>query len=440
MWLKNLFRCIFKKSIKVRMLTVVTILVVIVFTGLGFFFYGPIPEVKSELSNKIKVYEDQSVKLHSIQSLLFEYSTIFSAYIKNRTDSEMELLKVKGMEIDAKFKEIEKLTTDSLQRDLIELAFLEWEKANQISHEIVDKTAEDTKNLLKLNEHIDKAIEYLNRSQRLLHQDVSGDVVGILQNRFDDFFKLMLVIWLFVCIYAFYELSVSVIRPLNRIYEGIQKFSKGDLSYTISITDENEFGEVAQALNQMAESMLKDRMALKELIIRDSLTGLYNHQEFYVRLDAEINRSKRHGHQLSLLMMDIDGFKHVNDTYGHLAGDRVLKEVSRVLTGSVRLSDIVSRYGGEEFAVILPEADTSKAREVAERIRKRIEKFKMRVRPGKDIYITVSIGISTFPGGGKSSRELLNNADHALYAAKLQGKNKVVDFEEIGCSRENASA
>lgn len=434
---RSLYRRIFKKSIKVRMFTVVSILVIIVFTGFGFFFYGPIPEVKSELSKKMKVYEDQDEKLHSLQSLLFEYGTIVSAYIENRTDSKMELLRIKRVQIDTKFKEIERLTTNNVQQGVLELAFLEWGKANQISHEIADETAEDTKDLLKLKKHIDRAIEYLNRSHHLLHQDVPGDVVEVLQSRFDDIFKFMFVIWIFVCVYAFYELSVSVIRPLNRIHQGIQKFSSGDLSYTISTVDENEFGEVAQALNQMAGSILKDRIALKELSIRDGLTGLYNHQEFYVRLDAEINHSKRHGHQLSLLMMDIDGFKNVNDTYGHLAGDRVLQEVSRIITGSVRLSDIVSRYGGEEFTMILPEADTSKAREIAERIRKKIEKFKMSVQPGRDIYITVSIGVSTYPRDGKSSRELLNNADHALYAAKLQGKNKVVDFEDIGCSREN---
>lgn len=228
-------------------------------------------------------------------------------------------------------------------------------------------------------------------------------------------------------------------KPLNKLKIGIQKFSSGDLSYVIKIPDENEFGEIANVVNQMEENMLKDRIALKELAIRDGLTGLYNHQEFYFRLESEISYSKRHGHHLSLVMMDIDNFKGINDTYGHLVGDKVLKEVARILLEYVRSSDVVCRYGGEEFTVILPETDTKEALETADRIKRKIEEFRITDEKGKIIYVTVSIGVATYPKDGTTSRLLLNNADHALYAAKLKGKNRVVSFNEIACSRESTS-
>ena len=152
----------------------------------------------------------------------------------------------------------------------------------------------------------------------------------------------------------------------------------------------------------------------------DELTGLYNHRHFHERLDQEIIRNTRFGGTFSLIMMDVDLFKSYNDIYGHLAGDRVLRKVGEYIVNSIRGVDLAFRYGGEEFAVILPGAQTEDALKVAERIRKTIEsKSSLKAMP-----ITVSLGISNWPNDGIIKEEIVNRADEALYLAKQLGRNR----------------
>ncbi|MBP7585671.1 MAG: diguanylate cyclase [Spirochaetes bacterium] len=179
---------------------------------------------------------------------------------------------------------------------------------------------------------------------------------------------------------------------------------------------------------------------LYELAIRDGLTKLYISRFFHQRVSEEITNTVRARRQLSLLMIDLDHFKAVNDTYGHQVGDQVLKETSHIISDQVRLVDIVSRYGGEEFAVILPETDNERAASIAERIRKKMEGTTF----PRGIRKTISIGIATIDGKATSAEigfdsimsrsamhskvesvkmELIRRADEALYAAKAGGRN-----------------
>lgn len=158
----------------------------------------------------------------------------------------------------------------------------------------------------------------------------------------------------------------------------------------------------------------------------DGLTSLYNHRYFQIRLEEELRRAQRNKAKLSLLMLDIDYFKHYNDTNGHPRGDLVLKEIANTLTKSVRVIDVVSRYGGEEFAVILPETDEEIAFIVAERIRKNIEQNNLLDQEGYPV--TVSIGIASYPNSAGRKGELIEKADQALYRAKSNGRNQVCIF------------
>lgn len=160
--------------------------------------------------------------------------------------------------------------------------------------------------------------------------------------------------------------------------------------------------------------------------ITDRRTGLHNHGYFEHMLEAEIKRSLRHKHPVSLLMMDIDDFKQYNDRLGHLAGDEILSELGKLIKKNIREVDLGARYGGEEFAIILPYTDKGGAKIVAERIRQIISSHSFRPElrlPSKKL--TVSIGIASFPSDSNSARELVQKADKALYAAKEQGKNRV---------------
>jgi diguanylate cyclase (GGDEF)-like protein len=162
---------------------------------------------------------------------------------------------------------------------------------------------------------------------------------------------------------------------------------------------------------------------VKQLAYRDGLTGVFNRRLFENKTLEEIERSERHGNPLSVLMVDIDGFKRLNDEFGHLLGDEVLKQVSNIFLKQTRKSDIVCRYGGDEFAILLPQTVVANALIVAEKLRRAIAEWDF---PGVARPVTLSIGIAQFPLHGASRDELVKSADSALYAAKQAGRNRCV--------------
>lgn len=170
---------------------------------------------------------------------------------------------------------------------------------------------------------------------------------------------------------------------------------------------------------------------LKKLSITDPLTGLLNRRYFQERLEEEVARSHRHSRPMSLLMLDVDGFKRFNDTFGHPAGDRALRLVGESLLRMVRHMDIVARLGGDEFVVILPETETALAGQIAERIRQEAASIRppdAGVRPGAVEPITVSIGIASYSDRDTSAEDLLERADQALYRAKAGGRNRIEGY------------
>ncbi len=172
-----------------------------------------------------------------------------------------------------------------------------------------------------------------------------------------------------------------------------------------------------------------DERKLEELATHDGLTGLYNHRTFHALLADEMVRTDRFGRQLSLLMLDIDHFKRVNDTHGHQAGDAILRGLSALLERQARAIDHVCRYGGEEITVILPETDTAAAMNIAERLRAAIERQPFDIGGGKTVGITVSIGVATYPQQVDALEKLVKAADTAMYAAKQGGRNRAARYE-----------
>ena len=163
---------------------------------------------------------------------------------------------------------------------------------------------------------------------------------------------------------------------------------------------------------------------LYQYSIRDGLTGLYNKKNLLETLDNEFQRCKRYDRSLTVMMMDLDHFKKVNDTYGHLVGDRVLVLVAEVLKNYFRTADFISRFGGEEFCVILPETVLASAHLTAERIRMAVSNIKLSDN-GREIAVTISIGLATFDPKMKNFTELVEAADKMLYKAKEGGRNRV---------------
>ena len=159
----------------------------------------------------------------------------------------------------------------------------------------------------------------------------------------------------------------------------------------------------------------------------DRMTGLFSHHFFEKTLDEELERARRYKSTFSLVMFDIDHFKQFNDAFGHLQGDRIIREMARILSKSVRQVDFPARYGGEEFAVILPSVDVKGALVVAERLRKRVEAFGFpSLNGGEPLHVTISVGVTEFePESSYAASEIVREADRALYQSKEEGRNRV---------------
>jgi len=163
----------------------------------------------------------------------------------------------------------------------------------------------------------------------------------------------------------------------------------------------------------------------EDLTIIDELTQAYNYRYFVQKLEEEQRRAQRYSHPLSLVMVDIDWFKKLNDTYGHGPGNTVLRNLSRIIKGCIRDVDIFARYGGEEFVIILPQTPLAEARMIGERIRSQVEVAGFDLGAKEPVHITVSVGITSYPENGRSYDELVTIADKALYQAKDEGRNLV---------------
>lgn len=164
---------------------------------------------------------------------------------------------------------------------------------------------------------------------------------------------------------------------------------------------------------------------IKNMTITDGLTSVYNHKYIIGLVNQEFSRAKRYKHNISIIMFDIDFFKKINDTFGHQTGDVVLREIAAIINRAIRKSDVVGRYGGEEFTIILPETDTNDALLFAERLREKVESYNF-FNPSDPLKITASMGVATFPAHGMDDpKSFIKCADQALYAAKESGRNRV---------------
>ncbi len=196
---------------------------------------------------------------------------------------------------------------------------------------------------------------------------------------------------------------------------------------TILGAEEDQIEKLLIMAEQLALEVKKVSLyeRVQMLAITDGLTNVYVRRHFLERLNEEMARSKRHNLHLSVLMLDLDHFKGCNDTYGHLVGDIVLKEIAKILKEHVRQVDLVGRYGGEEFVIALPDTNKTSAANVAERIRQSAERYRFKAYD-EIITTTVSMGLATYPDDGRDVPALIDRADQALYKAKEEGRNRVV--------------
>ena len=222
-----------------------------------------------------------------------------------------------------------------------------------------------------------------------------------------------------------------LIRPLQKIDRQLSELSIERPEPEYPLTPITEIFSIEEASKRFHASLVENEQArheLEKLAHRDGLTGLINRRYFMLRAEAELLRAHRYERSVTVGMADLDFFKRINDTYGHAAGDVVLKTFAQMLLDSVRQTDLVCRYGGEEFAFVFPESTVEEARMLAERFRQRFSEYDIRLPDGGVVRITLSIGLAD---ASRCPLEVaLRHADDALYEAKHQGRNRVMIASE----------
>ncbi len=231
-------------------------------------------------------------------------------------------------------------------------------------------------------------------------------------------------------------IPVIMVTALNELQDKIRGMNSGaddfickpfnKLELLVRVRSLLRIKSLNDALSEKVIELQRAKEELRQLAITDGLTTLYNYRYFQEQLLQELNRARRHNLQVSLVMIDIDHFKSYNDTHGHPAGDGVLRKIAHLLKSNIRNIDLASRYGGEEFSLVLIETNKSAAGIVAEKIRNLVEsqffEFEESQPTGK---ITISTGVATFPADGEDFDQLVNAADQRLYRAKQAGRNVI---------------
>jgi diguanylate cyclase (GGDEF)-like protein len=263
-------------------------------------------------------------------------------------------------------------------------------------------------------------------SMRLLMQSLSGIAIVTL--------ALILIAW--------FGAERLVLQPIRALLAMSARVRSGDFAARTGMeASREELSELGSALDRMAEQLQRRDARLSEaleklrtLAVTDALTGLYNRRYFWEALKRELIAARRKPSVFSVILVDLDHFKRVNDAYGHDAGDRVLQATANLLRGHIRGSDIAVRYGGEEFALLLPGTGAAVAEERAEQLRRELEALEIACNGGR-IRITLSAGVAESGPSATNEREIMKRVDEALYAAKAAGRNRVVMDARRGGSR-----
>jgi diguanylate cyclase (GGDEF)-like protein len=219
-------------------------------------------------------------------------------------------------------------------------------------------------------------------------------------------------------------IASQIIIPLNSLTSGVLRVAGGDLDVSVNIHRNDELGIVTRMFNQMVYRLKKNQATLVQLATIDSLTELANRKQIMADLATNFEHYRRYSSEFSILMIDIDYFKTVNDSHGHLTGDAVLVQLARILKGTLRIVDSAGRYGGEEFLVILKKTGIDEGLQTAERIRQAVDQHVFTFED-VSLHITISVGLTGVVAEDKNGVSLIGRADKALYEAKAAGRNRI---------------
>ncbi|MDJ0623782.1 MAG: diguanylate cyclase [Desulfocapsaceae bacterium] len=229
---------------------------------------------------------------------------------------------------------------------------------------------------------------------------------------------------------AAFFLTKQIIRPLRNLTEGAQEVADGNLDIRLPVEKNDELGFATSVFNEMVAELSRSQAKLEKMATQDVLTKLPNRKQILRIVHNRFEYYQRYSIAFGVLMIDVDNFKHVNDTYGHIAGDEVLRDIGKIFKETLRSFDSAGRYGGEEFLVVLVDSGDDNAKQVAERIRQAVENHSINYED-QTIKVTVSIGIAMVSPDDTNENSLINRADKALYAAKENGRNQTAYLNTI---------
>nr|WP_306269533.1 GGDEF domain-containing protein [Pararhizobium sp. IMCC3301] len=287
----------------------------------------------------------------------------------------------------------------------------------------------NTKALARVHAVVDPLYETISRYQKLSMQDMQTRLESAQFVGGRAFYAMLSAILIGLGLLIGMGLAVgrSVLRPITKLHEAAHKLVKKDFSHRVKLRNtRDELGQLGRVLNIASATFQRLHRELELRATHDGMTGLFNRASFDEQLPQECEIADRHKRSLALLMVDIDFFKRVNDEHGHQTGDRVLQAIARLLSETTRPGDVVTRYGGEEFAIILPQSGEDSAMAMAERLRSAIENAVINYGTGEDIKVTVSIGCASRQSHTVTAEDLVKAGDAALYRAKEAGRNRVI--------------
>ncbi len=385
--------------------------------------------------------DDPMREMHAIMQLQLRVQMAAmppNDYLIHGETAERENFSRQSAAVERDFDEVLTLMTLwPAQQELLQSARSEWRQARRIAESLLALPAPvgnpaAARAMKRMDGHIDEAAAILGRAHALTQRELdeaTAQARGIDRHALALIVSGVGVLGLIIAIGSGLLLARFVLLPLRALEAGANRLRAGDLSHRVSCGMGTELGQLADAFNAMAEKLERSQAELKELATHDGLTGLYNHRTFHALLEDELARAKRFNRPVSLLMIDIDHFKRVNDTHGHLAGDAILKQLSDLLLRQARAIDRVCRYGGEEITAILPETENAAALNIAERLRATVEREQLDIGDGRIVSVTVSIGLASWPAQAGDAETLVAAADTAMYAAKQAGRNRVCRYE-----------
>ena len=370
------------------------------------------------------------VKSQSLQKEILKIELPFQMYLQRGDSADREAFIRQGITIDLLFEAIlAEETGDMRNEGVMTMTQTEWQEARRLGENVLSAKGILDEN--EINESVDKFARHLGRISSLIdevglnaQETITQHHLTAQENEWKSLGILLLIfcLGLLLAILAALSLGQSVIKPIRRLEKTVNQFGKGETGRRITLQSNDELGGLASAFNVLAERYEHIKGELDYLSVHDNLTGLYDRSKLHEAVTSEMVRAKRYDRSFSLVLIDINHFQEVNKSYGRLVGDSVLCSVANKISTTVRPTDASSRYGGDEFAIVLSETDAKGAAETAQRLYDAIESNPLNIGDGKQLSVSITITFATFPSDADSEAGLFAFAEHSLSNLKLNVK------------------